>query len=240
MQNKMNRPIFVVGSPRSGTSVLTWCLGQHPNILAVPESSWMGNFTVSLAVSYQIGAARGNRSILSGMDISRDEFFTNFGQGINELLLRHRLDLEKKRNLTSQQSEPKKRWIDGTPEYSFYICGLRKLFPDAVFIHILRDVRAVVRSMLNFHRATGIHLVANEEAAYTYWLRTVKACIQAERAYGPHVVRRLPYAALIDNQEVAIYSLLDFVGEPHSNLSLIHIRRCRRIRRSRSRWTTYH
>ena len=176
----------------------------------------MGEFAVHLAISYQIGTSRADRSILSGMDISRDEFFTNFGQSINELILRHRQDLEKKRKLSSQQSESKRRWVDGTPEYSFYICGLRKLFPDAVFIHILRAVRDVVRSMLNFHRATGIHLVANEEEAYTYWLRTVKACIQAEQAYGPHVVRRLPYAALIDNPESAIRSLLDFAGEPYS------------------------
>src|SRR2546430_6662367 len=141
MQKKMNKPIFVVGSPRSGTSILTWCLGQHPNILAVPESNWMGDFATSLAVSYQIGAARGKLSILSGMDISRDEFFANFGQGINELLLRHRLDLEKKRNLKSKQCETKGRWVDGTPEYSFHICGLRKLFPDSGFVHLLRRGR---------------------------------------------------------------------------------------------------
>ena len=39
-------------------------------------------------------------------------------------------------------------------------------FPRLVFIHLFRDVRAVVRSMLNFHRVAGIQLVANEEEAY--------------------------------------------------------------------------
>jgi hypothetical protein len=38
--------------------------------------------------------------------------------------------------------------------------------------------------MLNFHRATGIHLARNEKEAYRYWLRTVNACLTAERAYG--------------------------------------------------------
>jgi sulfotransferase family protein len=41
-----NKPIFVVGSPRSGTSILTWCLGQHPNILVLREFAWMGYFAV--------------------------------------------------------------------------------------------------------------------------------------------------------------------------------------------------
>src|SRR6476659_6675984 len=74
MHEQTNKPIFVVGSPRSGTSMLAWCLGHHPNIFPVPESNWMGDFAVNAAKSYQIGAARGIFSILSAMDISGDEF----------------------------------------------------------------------------------------------------------------------------------------------------------------------
>jgi hypothetical protein len=80
----------------------------------------------------------------------------------------------------------------------------------------LRDVRAVVRSMVHFHRVTGIHLVANEEEAYRYWIRTVSACLMAERAYGPNVVRRIRYADLINSPESTMRSLLDFLGEPYT------------------------
>ena len=222
MQSRINRPIFVVGSPRSGTSILTWCLGQHPNIFAVPESNWMGDFVVNAAIVHQVGAARGHLSILSAMNISLDELLADFGGTINDLILSHRPDLEKTRAGIPSLPEfmrrslpgPKMRWVDGTPEYSLYIYALRKLFPEAVFIHVLRDVRDVVRSMLNLHRLAGVHLVTSEEEAYRYWLRTVKACAQAERAYGSNVVRRLAYSALIDHPESAIRSILDFVGEP--------------------------
>jgi hypothetical protein len=222
MQSKMNKPIFVVGSPRSGTSILIWCLGQHPNIFPVPESNWMGEFALDVAKSYQVGAARGNLSILSAMDIAPAGFFANFGQSINNLILAHRSVLEQKRKLDATSTRrhaavgPKARWVDGTPEYSLHICGLRKLFPDALFIHLVRDVDAVVRSLLNFHRISGIHLVANEEDAYKYWLRRAKACLKAEQAYGPKVVRRLSYSTLIENPELAMQSLLSFVGEPYS------------------------
>src|SRR5213595_3339354 len=227
----VDKPIFVVGSPRSGTSILTWCLGQHPNIVPLPESGWMGDFAIDLAIRYQIGAARGDRSVLSAMDIQSDEFFASFGQTINDLILRHRKDLERKRSGASSirtgriaspvetqrsESNPKTRWADGTPEYSLHIYGLRKLFPDALFVHLFRDVSAVVRSMLNFHRVAGTHLVANEEEAYKYWLRTVRACLKAEEAYGPHVVYRLRYAALVENPESTLRLLLDFLGEPYS------------------------
>jgi hypothetical protein len=265
MNNEINRPIFVVGSPRSGTSILAWCLGYHPNIFPVPESNWMGDFAVNVAMSYQIGAARGILSILSAMGISRDEFFSHIGRSINSMVLKHRCDLDRKRltiavqrllkehgfypgevtgefdDVTSaavrqygiaggplyselvdslrtaaSDSEYKTRWVDQTPEYSFHICGLRKLFPCALFIHIVRDVGSVVRSMLNFHRIAGTHLVANEEEAYKYWLRAVSACLKAEEAYGPQVIYRVRYAALVQNPESALRSLLDFLGEPYS------------------------
>lgn len=99
---------------------------------------------------------------------------------------------------------------------SLHICALRKLFPASLFVHVLRDVHDVVRSMLNFHRIAGTHVVANEEEAYKYWLRTVRACLKAEEAYGPHVVYRLGYTALVENPEATLRSLLDFLGELYS------------------------
>ena len=190
----------------------------------------MGEFAANVGVAHQIGSARGGLSILSAMDIRDDEFFAAFGRSINELVLGHRRHLEINRENSNTPSRanprwleaismtagPKTRWVDGTPEYSLHICGLRKLFPQARFVHVFRDVGAVVCSMVNFHRATGIQLVANEEDAYKYWLRTVKACSKAEEAYGPRVVYRLRYTALVENPESALRSVLGFVGEPYS------------------------
>ena len=225
MRDTIVKPIFVVGSPRSGTSILTWCLGQHPHILVQPESSWLGPFAIELAIEHAIGSARGEHSQLSALDVQRDDFMAHFGKSINDLILRHLRQFEaENRNaalrdsskvhggfqIACSESDPKSRWVDGTPEYSFYICGLRKLFPNALFIHIARDVTSVVRSMLNFHRVSGGCLVANEQEAYNYWLRTVSSCLLAERAYGPRVVFRLRYADLVNEPEAAFRSLLSF------------------------------
>jgi len=234
MEDRINKPIFVVGSPRSGTSVLTLCLGKHPNIIALEESGWMGDFAIDLAIHYQTGTARADYSLLSSMDVTKAEFFSLFGQSINDLILRHRADLNRRRwqhaagpnpvmgpKTKSQLTlNPKARWVDATPEYSMHVCGLRKLFPQALFIHIFRDVTSVVRSMLHFHHVSGQSLVTNAQEAYSYWLRTVGSCLLAERAYGPNVIFRIRHSDLADAPEATLRSIFSFLGEPFAPESL--------------------
>src|SRR5437867_4946990 len=175
--DQIAQPIFIVGSGRSASTILTWCVGQHPNILPQEESDWLGPFAIDAASGYQRGTARGERGQLSANFVQREEFLALLGQTINELILGHRrqfenMDLRQQAGwsappfkISRSSKEPKSRWVDGTPEYSFYICGLRKLFPEARFIHLVRDVDSVVHSLLNFYPG-GVRLVANEQSAY--------------------------------------------------------------------------
>ena len=240
------RPIFVVGCPRSGTSILTWSLGQHSNILVQEESNWIGRLAIQIELAYQTGTARGSRSQLSALDVTRSDFFAAFGDAIDRLVIGHREKLEArlraaakaakdhKSAVTGEQksaapapgkegafqlqraaTDPKQRWIDGTPEYCFYIYPLRRLFPDARFIHIVREVTSVVPSMLNFERTGGPPLVASAAEAFEYWHRSVRACLKAERAYGAEIIRRIAHADLVRQPEQTIRYLLDFLGEPY-------------------------
>jgi len=224
MKDEVNKPIFIVGSGRSGSSILTWCLGQHPNILPQEESNWLGPFAIDAAVGYQRGSARGKRGQLSANFIQREEFLAHLGQAINELILTHRRQLESRQagctvphfKYSRSWDEPKSRWVDGTPENSFDICALRKLFPEARFVHLVRDVTDVVRSLLKFFPDGRNRLVANEQAAYEYWLRRVNCCVEAEKAYGPEFVYRMRYSDIVERPESAMRSLLNFFGEPYA------------------------
>jgi hypothetical protein len=169
-------PIFVVGSPRSGTSILTWCLGQHRNILPIEESNWMGKLAFDLIQCHGIGSARGNRSHLSSLGITADMLLEEVGLAINRLTLSgwRRLKeayataamqssdpIHQRFRVSRDASDPKLRWVDGTPEYSFYIWALLQLFPKAVFIHLVRDAKSVVRSMMHFTSTGGESIVEN-------------------------------------------------------------------------------
>lgn len=224
-------PIFVVGSPRSGTSILTWCLGQHPNILPQEESGWMGRLAIDLGAAYGIGTQFGQRSQLSALGVDREMFFEAFGETIDAIVRRHRLQLERNCRQVAQRTpvpvdtpftvsrssaDLKSRWVDGTPEYSFHICGLRKLFPNAKFVHIVRDVESVVNSMLHFRPGSGPEVFKNEQHAYEYWLNTVEACLQAEQALGERVVHRVRYEDLVGQPEQTLGGVLAFLDEPYT------------------------
>lgn len=235
VSDRSQGPIFVVGSPRSGTSVLTWCLGQHPNILPQEESGWIGPLAVDLAVRYGMGCTHGERSQLSALGISRDQFLDAFGSSIDSMILGRREAQEALCRASAERdptqicdtlqlarspSDSKSRWVDGTPEYSMQIYSLKKLFPNAKFVHIARDVRAVVDSMLHFKFNGRVGLVDTEQGAYEYWLHAVRACVQAEAALGSREVLRVRYDDLVQKPELTLRRILAFLNEPFDSACL--------------------
>jgi hypothetical protein len=228
-ENSTPMPVFVIGSPRSGTSILTWCLGQHSNLLPLEESAWMGDFAADVGARHLNGSRRGERSQLVALGVSRDALMAGFGEAIDRTILAHGQalgraqardaarfgvnDADARFRLLRTQHERKRRWVDGTPEYSFHVFGLGKLFPQARFIHIVRDVEAVVASMLNFHHVEGQPLVADANAAYAYWYAAANACHQAECALGSGVMHRVRYTELIANPQIVLREVLAFLGE---------------------------
>ncbi len=115
----------------------------------------MADFGVDLGVAFKRGSSRGARSQLSSMGIDRENLMRRVGDCLIAYILAHRKAFEERcaeqaRSGNSElhaafqiaraDSDPKSRWVDGTPEYSMGIPALRKLFPDARFIHLLRKV----------------------------------------------------------------------------------------------------
>ena len=169
------------------------------------------------------------------MEITRDQFLRDLGESVNRTILNHRRRFEERRarqaappnegnhaafRISRNPEDAKERWVNGTPEYSLDIEALRQLFPEARFIHLVRAVDLVVRSMLNFDRVGGSRLVETPEEGYQRWMRIVQSCLTAEKAFGPQRVLRLSHSDLIVAPERAMRRVLEFLGEPFARACL--------------------
>lgn len=205
-------PVFVVGAPRSGVGILTWSLGQHPSIDVVRTSGWIARVSRDLAAAYQEGTEAAGPSGRAFSSPSLDAFLKEFGPPVQAVLGR-RTPRGISSNGDPEQREPGAgtRWVTGNPDHSLYIYGLSRLFPDARFIHVLRGVEPVVRSLVNSATPDGTYFT--EESAFDAWLRCVRACVDAERALGTRSMIRIRHADLVADPERTLLRCLAFLEE---------------------------
>jgi Sulfotransferase family len=143
-------PIFVIGSPRSGTTALAQSLGRHPALWVGKESYLLHDLFGGQRIE-EMWARHMERVTpcwLAHEKVERDELLAFIGLGVNALF--------------SSRSDGK-RWIDPTPLYTPMAETIAAMFPGAVFVHIVRDGRHVVRSMINFERKFSPDMVANAQ-----------------------------------------------------------------------------
>jgi len=145
------RPIFVIGSERSGTTLIMAILGCHPRI-AVPEVTWYyprfrpylftyGDLSVDQnfrTLAYEM--AHGLRMPYWGMDVDRDAFGDEImerAQGIEQSFAGVFAAMMGR----YAEHENKPRWGEKTPYHLFYVGQILEDFPNAQFVFIYRDGR---------------------------------------------------------------------------------------------------
>lgn len=132
-------PVFIIGSPRSGTTAMAHALKQHPDLFVSKESYVIHQFFGNgrLRQVWDHNMQRVTPNWLRHENVPYDEFLRHLGVGVDALFA-SRAD--------------GRRWVDQTPLYTPMVDDLALMFPDASFLHLVRDGRAVVRSMGQFDR----------------------------------------------------------------------------------------
>lgn len=181
------KPIFVVGAPRSGTSMLQWALRQHPDLWGGEESDFLEPLIAGLHKAYDFGCLREDFHWLSSEKVSRQEFLQHIGYGVNSLYM---------------SRSGGRRWVETTPRYTLMMPDLSEMFPDAIFLLMMRDGRQVVDSLRNFVNP----------------YRHAQAC----KTWREHTVAGLRFAALSDEKRVRQVMFDNIVTDTDAEMRRIH------------------
>ncbi len=184
-------PVFVVGMPRSGTTLIEQIISSHP------EASGAGELAAIEEVSLQISAITESAN-------PYPECLGDLSRRAGETIQQQYLDK------LSKNRSPSRRIVDKT-WYNFYFLGLiATLFPKARVIHCLRDPRDVALSCF-FSNFNSIH--------WSWRMGDIIAYYKSYRTIMKHWENTLPievldvqYEELIANQESISQRIIDFCG----------------------------
>jgi Sulfotransferase family len=198
-------PFFIVASARSGTTFLRLTLNAHPDVAVPPESRFItelytGDDTVE-AADYLAHLEAHKRFKAWGLPIA------GVAAEIGDRTTLPYADAIRATYLAYAHAHDKESWGDKTPRYVEDIPFLAKLFPDARFIHIVRDGRNVALSYA--HVTFGPKNVAR---AARLWARRVSAGIRDGRPLGGERYLEVLNEDLAEDREGEIRDISAFLG----------------------------
>jgi hypothetical protein len=227
------RPIFIIGSYRSGTSITTWAIGQHPNIFPMDETNWLVPLCYGTLAAYRMAASPA-RSATKVYDIAEREFLMWQGAAIDRLhkaistdrgarvllgrLSGHDSQFNPGFQILRSRFSPKSRWVDGTPECTEIASVLAEMFPAAKFIYLLRKPRDVMTSLINFHSIGG-RLYSVRQAGDD-WERLNRTASRFLHSQGRDRVMLALYDDLVTQPADLMDRIWNFIGEPSFHRSL--------------------
>lgn len=207
-------PLFIVGVPRSGTTLLRVMLDSHPRLAVGPECPWIGGgygHRPSVKDLYEALTRGANGPVGNFSGIGEEDVARALGDAVAFLLQRY------------AERRGKARWVEKTPNQITEIPLLHRLFPDARYLHVVRDGRDVACSSFVERRSWGPDLVNGGERiantrlhALERWHRWVDQFERWREDYRlpVHTVR---YEDLVHAPRGELQRILDFFGEPWSD-----------------------
>lgn len=222
MSIKIKGRIFIVGCPRSGTTLLQSLLAAHPQIASFPESHFFESLAPAnpLIRGLGIGLASGHRAKSQFKQFLRiihrekmEEYLPSFPLFMSQYASTFVQVLD---TLTDEQG--KNLWIEKTPGHLRRIELIEKLVKEAKFIHIVRNGADSVASLYQVSQK------------YSQWggARNIDECIlrwtedvEITRNYLPkenHTLVR--YEELVANTQEAISDICTFLKVPFEPVML--------------------
>lgn len=180
-----NGPIFVVGNPRSGTTLVDQILASHPNTLALGESGVIPRLAAQLG--WQPGQTIGE---LVSIDVSRKQAALNWWH---------------------QQTNVKAglRIVDTSPDNLLYVPVIDWLFDDACIVGVRRNLADTALSIYQ----QGLSKEHSYAHSITALAARVKGCDQLVVQWAEQkIVTPISYEVLVGAANDTIRQLLEGVN----------------------------
>ena len=180
-------PIFIIGMPRSGTTLLEQILGRHSHIEAAGE----------LPILARLASANDALSAEGLCSITADEA-TKFGDYYLERARGYRDGLEP-------------RFIDKMNSNWFRVGVIRLMLPNARIIDLRRDALDCCWSNFKMMFAEG-PFAANDQRDIARSYRDYVRMVDRIDAAAPGAILKVRYEDLVDDPETQTRRILDFLG----------------------------
>jgi len=229
-------PVFVVGFPRTGTTLLAAMLASHPSFSCGPETHFFMRTTPkqrrrAIDGRWPDSAVR----LLSQLTLEGESILELFGQDPESLRKALAVRPRREATLLEALTEPyaarlgKCRWVEKTPAHILRLSEIVNAFPDATIVRIVRDPRASAHSMTNVpfgsknYLANCVHLMN--------WHASSRAFF---RLPGRHFTLR--HEDLITDPEGELTRLCGFLGEDYDRSMLNYEDSARLIQTKAETW----
>jgi sulfotransferase family protein len=228
----MNPYVFIVGCPRSGTTLLQRMVNAHPQVAITPESHWIPRLyekpwaqTPAGVVEFKLIRELGAHPKFARLGIGRKEI------KYLKKLLRNGHPLTYSSLVTKVfdfygQAQGKSLVGDKTPDYVRRISILHELWPEARFVHVVRDGRDVCLSMREWPKVRpkpGDFMTWREDPVSTaawWWAFNVRLGRDAGKPLGSELYYELRYEALVEFPREECERLCAFLGLPFDEAML--------------------
>ncbi len=235
----MDAPFFVVGCGRSGSTMLRLMLDAHPE-LAVPGEShfipplWRrrGRFERDGRLDAGALAAAVARTPHFGHWKIPPERYLESVRALERPTFANVIE---RAFLANAEHHGKRRWADKTPIYVRHVGLLSRLWPEARFVHLIRDGREVALSYLSVPWGPRSVL----EAAWK-WRRDVGAGRASGAVLGPGRYHEVRYEDLVAGPRATLERLCAFVELAFDPRMLEHARDVDRDRLAPASGLPYH
>jgi len=203
-------PVFIVGTSRSGSTLLRIIVDSHPDFACPPETG-VPSACAQLARVWSTvdHAGTGDRWMPGKQADLAPRAVAGIRAAVDDVMSGY------------LRSQNKTRWCDKSLDAYQYIDILSQVYPDAKFILLTRHVMDVVASGVEIcpwglHRFGYDPFVAqypgNSVAAITaYWIAVMNSCAEFEAEY-PDKCHRVRYEDLVTSPEATIAGIFGFLG----------------------------